>query len=209
LGNQYGQIMDHITVTEEMRSRILGNLYSAEVRPAGKVVRFPHWRRAAAIAACFAILLIGALTIPGMLHPGQENQPDAMQGNEGIVECRSAEELSQKIGFPVSDLTVLPFDVKSTAYFSSWGSIGEIDYTGTAGQTANYRKSAGTEDNSGIYDTFPETKQISVGTISATLKGDGSKYTLACWTDGTYAYSIVLSEGVDAEKWGAILGGAS
>ena len=209
LRNKYVEIMERVAVTEEMRGRILGSLRGAETAPAGKVVRFPHWRKYAAAAACLAVLLLGALTVPGILHPAGENPSVDAQGSEGIVECQSAEELSQSLGFPVSDLAVLPFETKNAVYLSSWGEVAEIDYTGTDGQTASYRKSKGTEDNSGDYDTFADTEQRSVGAVSATIKGDGSAFTLAFWTDGTYAYSVVLSEGVSADQWDAIISGAS
>jgi hypothetical protein len=35
------------------------------------------------------------------------------------------------------------------------------------------------------------------------VKGDGTQYTLAVWTDGTYAYSIELSDGVGIDVWEA------
>jgi len=209
---KYEEIMDKVVVTDEMRRRILQNIRRADAAPEAKVIRFPHWTRYAAAAACFAVLLISALVIPNMLHSTQGNTTantsdtnTPVTGTQGIVECQSAEELSQKIGFPVSDLTALPFEVKETSYLSSFGEIAEIDYTGADGQTADYRKSTGTDDNSGDYDTFPDTKQITVGSVSVLLKGDGTNYTVAVWTDGTYAYSIVLSDGVGVDEWSAMI----
>jgi hypothetical protein len=50
------------------------------------------------------------------------------------------------VGFPVADLTHLPFPVSGTVYLDSFGDLAEIDYTGSGGQTAVYRKSPGTRD---------------------------------------------------------------
>lgn len=216
MSEKYEEIMEKVVVTDEMRRRILQNIRGADVKPHAKVIRFPRWKRYAAIAACFAVLLIGALTMPDILHPAQENPAASasdgsapMLGAQETVECQSAAELSKKIGFPITDLAVLPFEPADATYISSFGEIAEIDYAGADGQTAAYRKSLGNDDNSGIYDTFPSTEQISVGDVSAAVKGDGTRFTLAVWTDGTYAYSIALSNGVGIDEWKAILASAS
>lgn len=207
MSEKYDEIMDHVVVTKEMRGRILENIRKSEVQPKAKVIRFPHWQKYAAAAACFAVLLIGALTVPGLLHPPQGNSSVDTQGAGGITEYQSAEELSSEIGFPISDITELPFEPAGATYISSFGEIAEIDYAGADGQSAAYRKSLGTDDNSGIYDTFPDTVQVTAGGVSATLKGDGSQFTLAVWTDGTYSYSIVLSSGAGIDEWSAIIQG--
>ena len=212
LPNKYDEIMEHITVTEEMRNRVLQNVRRAAGHGRAKTVRFPQWRRYLA-AACFAVLLAGCLVLPAILRGPQVQQPAGSgspafgDGTAGITEYASAQELSQALGFPVSDLSGLPFSVSDTAYIDSFGALAEIEYTGSDGQTAVYRKSAGTEDNSGIYDTFAAETPLTAGGITATLKGAGDSYTLAVWTDGTYAYSLSLSEGISADAWGTLLAG--
>lgn len=215
LGEKYGEIMEKVVVTEEMRRRILQNIRSADPAPRANVIRFPHWQRTVAAAACLAVLLIGALTVPRLLRSSGNpavGAPDGAAPAAGVpetVECQSADELSGQLGFPVSDLAALPFEPAGAVYLSLFGEIAEIDYTGADGQTAAYRKSPGTDDNSGVYDTFADTEQISVGGVSAAVKGDGTTFTLAVWTDGTYAYSISLSSGVGTGEWRAIIQSAS
>ena len=214
LPNKYDEIMEHITVTEEMRNRVLQNVRRAAGHGRAKTVRFPQWRRYLA-AACFAVLLAGCLVLPAILRGPQVQQPAGSgspafgDGTAGITEYASAQELSQALGFPVSDLSGLPFSVSDTAYIDSFGALAEIEYTGSDGQTAVYRKSAGTDDNSGIYDTFADTEQLAAGSLRATVKGDGTQFTLAVWTDGSYAYSLALSRGVGLDEWRTILGSVS
>lgn len=38
-----------------------------------------------------------------------------------------------------------------------------------------------------------------------TLKGNANQYLLALWTDGKYAYSLSLSQGIQAEEWQTLL----
>lgn len=40
---------------------------------------------------------------------------------------------------------------------------------------------------------------------SITLKGSAGQYTLAWWTNGTYAYSMVLLPGIDELGWNSII----
>lgn len=209
MAERYREIMEKVVVTDEMRRRILQNIRSADMAPAAKSTRFARRQRYLAAAACFAVLLIGALAIPNLLHPPQQNPSGDLQGTQEIVECASADALSKEIGFSVSDITALPFEPTGTTYLSSFGEIAEIDYTGADGQSAAYRKSPGTDDNSGICDTFPAAKQIAVGAVSAVLKGDGTTFTVAVWTDGTYSYSVVLSRGVGIGEWSALISSIS
>ena len=78
----------------------------------------------------------------------------------------------------------LPFDVEETTYTSYWGELAEICYAG-GGQIADLRTSAGTEDNSGDYTDYPAVTELTVGTVTAELRGEAAeRYTLAVWTDG-------------------------
>ena len=212
LNRRYHEIMDRIQITDDMKARILKNVSAADLsRPkASRVVRLRVYRRHFAAAACFAVLLAGALILPGLRQAS--NPPDPSGGTTmaipDIVEAASAEELSQKVGFTVRDLSNLPFTPEETRYTSYWGNLAEIQYAGS-GQSAVFRKSAGTEDNSGDYESYRETADLSVQGNSVTLKGDGETYALALWTDGTYAYSLRLSPGVPESAWAALISGAS
>ena len=203
LAEKYAQIMDRIELTEAMRRRVLENVRGAAAEK--KPIRFPNRRRWVAVAACLALLLIGALALPKVAWGGSQ-EPSAETAN-GISACASAEELSRAVGFPVSDVTALPFAVTQTSYLNYWDQLAEIQYRGADGQSAVYRKSAGTEDNSGDYSEYPSTRELTAGSVTAELRGSGERYTLACWTDGTYAYSLSLPQGADAAAWTEILAG--
>lgn len=196
----YQEIMEKIEVTPEMRRRILQNLDSAA--PRGRVTRLSHWWRYTAAAACAAVALLGALVAPGLLRHGEE---PSVQITEEIVACDSLAALEQAVGFPVEGLSQLPFSVSETTWTAYWGELAEIDYAGADGALAVYRKSVGTEDNSGLYEDFDAETTLTVGAQSVTLRGSGGSYTLAVWTDGEYAYSVSLTDGLSAEAWSALL----
>ena len=127
----------------------------------------------------------------------------------GIVECASAEELSDKVGFFIYDLKkeTLPFKVNSTAYYSYWENLAEIEYDGANGEYATYRMQAGDEDPSGDYNEYSLQNTITLqnNNIQVSLKGNDTSYNLAVWTYEGYSYSLYFSEGVSKDKFQNIL----
>ena len=98
----------------------------------------------------------------------------------------------------------LPFTPEQTEYISYWHELAEIYYTGE-GKTACYRKAAGTVDCSGDYNVYTDVTEFEAGSITVTLKGDAGQYTLAIWTDGSYSYSLSLSDGLSLSDWQALM----
>ena len=127
----------------------------------------------------------------------------------GIVECASAEELSQKVGFAIFDLKkeALPFKVNSTAYYSYWDYLAEIEYDGENGEYAAYRMQAGDEDPSGDYNEYSQQDTVTLKNknIQVSLKGNDTSYNLAVWTYEGYSCSLYFSEGISKEDFMKIL----
>jgi len=195
--------MEHIEVTPEMRNRILeniGNMDFAEKEQA-KNVPFPNIKRFATLAACFAVMFVGALTLPDLLNSSHDL---STIGNNGIVEVSSVEALSETVDFEVVEPGNLPFKPENVVYTSYWAEMAEIVYT-NGEQTAVFRKGIGSDDVSGDYNSYELTGKISVNNINVTLKGNDEAYTLAIWTDGAFAYSLALSEEIDETAWIKIL----
>ena len=133
MSKAYDEIMDRIVVNDDMRRRVLQNV---EKEPANNVelqedsavwegeekrlrcMRRYRISRYLSGAACLALLITGAAVIP-QINRGQQ-EPTSGQEMVGVVNgmetVASAEELSQKVGVPVSDLKDLPFTVEHTKY---------------------------------------------------------------------------------------------
>ena len=118
----------------------------------------------------------------------------------GIEEKVSAEELSDAVGFDVTDISVLPFEVSGRMYQSYSGEMAEIIYLGDGGQTLTYRKEEGNSDISGDYNVYDTEKEVEVGGRKAVLKGSGEKYNLAVWTYGRFSYSIFCENGLSENE---------
>ncbi len=209
LKKRYDEVMDRIEVTDEMRGRILGNIQKMELEAAPKsnVIPFPNLKKYLSVAACFVVLLAGTFVAGNMTGIFRPNDPAVLTPGDGIVDVGTLEELSAHVGFEVEELTGLPFEVTETTYTAYWQELAEIVYSGE-GQTATSRKSVGTEDNSGDYIAYADVKNIQIGSLTATLKGNGNgdAYTLAIWSADGYAYSVSLSDGISEIEWRDIIG---
>lgn len=204
---QYHEIMDNLVVTEEMRARILEHLTDCDLQETSEkhpIRCFPVWGRYLSVAACLALLLLTAHILPGLSFTTQPDMPESLTAVNGITEVSSSAELSAVVGFPVAEVTGLPFTPSEVIYCSYWDEMAQITYSdGT--KSALFRQSCGTEDNSGDYNEYADTTTITLGTATILLKGDSDLYTLAIWQDATYSYSLSLSDGLGSEEWVTLL----
>lgn len=207
--NPYRELMEQVNLTPEARERILTNVQQADLspQPEQKIVPFrpqkQTWRRWASLAACLVVVVAVLVAVPLL-----REQPDTAPPVQVLPPFRqvdSLDALSEAVGFPVTEVSKLPFDPVSTTYTAYDEGLAEITYTGPGDQTATYRQSLGTADNSGDYTLYKDTQVIPEN--NATLKGQDQSYTLALWTDGTYTYSLRLSSALSADAWQALLDG--
>ena len=217
MSKSYNEIMETIHMSEEAHERILSDIKKeCTGRKKGKISFEPKVARNLTAAAAVAVCVI-AVPIIYHLQNTSVNQEDnvaigtdtSVQVANGIVECTSVEELSEKVGFSVYDLKkeTLPFKVDTVEYYSYWKYLAEIEYIGSDGDYAVYRKQAGSEDPSGDYNEYSVQDVISLKDIQITLKGDRKLYNLAVWTYEGYSYSIYLSDGISQDKFRDILNG--
>ena len=103
----------------------------------------------------------------------------------GIEECASLDELSEKVGFEVRTPQALPFEPESIEYSSYWGDFAQVDYDGE-GTHITYRVSAGSGDISGDYNDYADTAKLSIEDAEVTLKGSVGNWQLAIWKDGVF-----------------------
>ena len=199
---KYDEVMEKLEVTPEMRARILQNVETQMAEPCKKPNRL---RRFAALAACLAILLVGAMALPKLISSPAPEESETTIAN-GMVEVASKEELSEAVGFPVKSAQSLPFFPQEIFYTSYWGDMAQTDYAnGSAG--ACLRQSVGTEDHSGDWNEYPAQQTITAAGCTVTLKGETGSYTLAIWTEGNYSYSLSLSSGQPESVWQTIIEG--
>ena len=206
LKKAYEEIMDNVEVTPEMRGRVLRHIREAEaagLRRRG--VMAPGVRRVLAAAACLTVLIAGIALGPRLLEAGGPEDPPVLV-TPNLIQADSAEELAGLVGFEVIDVEGLPFEPQETTYLAYWGEMAEIQYS-AENVRAVFRKSAGSEDNSGDFGTYDAVEEHAVGETSVVLKGSGGQYMLAIWQHGGFSYSLSISCGASLEEWSGIIAG--
>ena len=198
---KYKEIMSRVSVTPEMRERVLGYVESHrdEKLETGtyrrtNIRKMMRWIPAVA-AACFLVVI--SLQIDHINQPGTEPIDVA---TDSIIEYDSLLELNDAMGFAVPEVSLLPFEPTVTVYTNSFG-ISRIDYYGADGEniTLSVAKDDGT-DISGDYNEYENVTEETINNVTVTLKGNGDTVSLAAWTQNSYAYSIGANPGVDAES---------
>lgn len=193
---KYEEIMARIEVTPEMRQRVLHNLENAQ-----KAKKRRLTKQLFSLAACLAIIVCCWFA----WKPKQAKEPEqGMLATAQIETVDSLAALSKKTGMDMKELTGLPFAVEQTEYVSYWGALAEIQYFGGT-ENLRYRKSQGTEDNSGDYNVYTQVETLEIAGMSVTLKGENGAFSLAAWTDGQFAYSICVSTPLSEEAFSALL----
>lgn len=205
LGRSYDELMSRIQVTELMRARVLHRLEQekpAPIRPS----RRARLRPALTAAACLAVLAAGISVLPRMYTPTPLPTPSGpLTVAPGFQDVSSAAELAKAVGFAVSDLKELPFLVERSTYTAYSGAMAQIRCEGGS-QWALFRKSAGTEDNSGDYTAYASELSYDLDGLSITLKGDAeNSYLLAIWNDGAYTCSLRLSSPLSQAQWEGLI----
>lgn len=196
---KYDEIMENIKVTEEMRNRILKNIEEENISKKNKVIQFAKYRRYLSIAACLAVIVMGAITVPSILHDGWQESEQGVVTSPGIMEASSADELSQNVGFDIEDIRSLKDSANEVYYTSYDNEMAEITYY-FGEQSISYRKSVGTEDNSGDYTQYSAVKNVRVSNYEVSIKGNEDLLHVAIWNDGEYAFSICTFEGISEQK---------
>jgi len=197
LGSKYGDIMDKVEVTAEMRRRIIRNIENYDFQRRALLQSNVRKRRYAALAGCLVLVLFAAIAIPKFMA---QNTGVTDNGGTPVTTFSSINELSQSVGFTVKDINYLPFKVSKTKYADNDG-MAEITYKDSGKNNAVYRISKGNEDNSGDYTDYGSTVKTDIDGSTVTLKGDDGTFALGIWNEGKLSYSIALSKGINKAGW--------
>ena len=206
MSKSYNEIMDKISVTEEMRERILDNIQESNIieykkrRTANLVHKATFLVTAAVVAITVGMLFIFNLGNRANTEEQPLEQGEITQTYNGIEECVSLTELKQKVGFKIEDIEkLLPFTPTQVDYLSYWAEMAEIQYT-NAKQTVTFRKSVGKEDNSGDYNEYDFETETAVDESKILLKGNTDGVKLAIWNKDGFAYSLSFENTVSQEE---------
>ena len=197
--------MEHVQLTAEARARILKNIENAgkadssntDSRKAN-VVSFRNWQRYGALAACLVLLGVLAAILPSLRKPSEDLTTSVSVADYWAAEYDTLQDMSNGVGFPIEDVRVLPFSNPEISYLSITDTIAQTKLE-TKDQVILFRKSKGSEDNSGDYNTYESIKKIKVNNFTVTLKCSSNFVKLALWENAGYFYSMRFDTGISKE----------
>lgn len=192
---KYKEIMNRVTVTDDMKERILDSMEARiQLRHRRKKIYFME-----ALGAVAVVVIVFGIGSHMFRTPSFGNTSEQIEtAIPDIKEVASAGEMSEILGFAVPE-PAMPFDVKDETYLVNWGELGEIDYEGE-NQSAYFRISKEEGDNSGDYNEYENITTEKIDSITITLKGNQDKWNLAIWQDGEYSCSLGFSEGIAKDQ---------
>lgn len=201
--NKYNKIMERLTVSDQMKDRLTEGVDGSDQKKA-RIVRLKTVRRYASIAACFVLLIVGALIIMNLTgnDPAPVGGETAGPGDQtpwGSVVCENAADLSSAAGVKIADLEKLPFKPTETVYQKYANGIAEILYLNDADKLG-YRVSKGDEDNSGDYNDYGKEFQKEINGTVCTLKGEGNLIFCVLYKRGDCSYSITSTAGLTLKQ---------
>lgn len=183
--NEYREIMDRISLSNEEKINILTNAEIKAHKP--KSYLKP-------ILASICVLLIAFLgykmSLPKEIVDPNQNTltPNPMQRFEDV------EAASEAVGFTVS----LPAFDTIDAIFVINGEI--IQLKGQyEGQAITFRMGQGSEDISGDFNIYDNEAELIIQGQEISVKGNGDLISLVLWHTEDFTYSI-QSEGLSEEK---------
>ena len=112
-----------------------------------------------------------------------------------LVDAKDQDDAQQQAGFDIQLPSSLPAEYGAASFLVIPDGMLEAYYVGAGEARICVRKAAGTDDASGDYRDYPESRQVTVGDVEVTMKGDDGAISLAVWNDGTNAYSIGIYGG--------------
>lgn len=192
---KYKEIMDRVTVTDDMKERILDSMEARiQLRHRRKKIYFME-----VLGAVAVVVIVFGIGSYMFRTPSRGNTSEQIEtAIPDIKEVASAGEMSEILGFAVPE-PVMPFDVRDKTYLVNWGELGEIDYEGE-NQSAYFRISKEEGDNSGDYNEYENITTEKIASITITLKGNQDRWNLAIWQDGEYSCSLGFSEGITKDQ---------
>lgn len=193
LNKSYNIIMEKVKVTPEMRERILNNI-QIKNKKSKKIVILKYL----SMVACLTLVVSVGAYIYNKNNLTEKNPTDNTQIANGIEEVSTLEELSEKVGFEVTELPNIPFDVVQVTYLSYWNSMSDIRYLGD-NQEFTFRKAQGNQDISGDYNYYENIIEENINDTTFTLKGNNDTFNCIIWYKDDFSYSLYIENGLSLE----------
>lgn len=155
-------------------------------------------KRTMILGCAFSFLLcalpVAVMPIASAASTGSTGSTNSVQMPNPLIDCDTLDAAADIAGFSFA----VPDDINN-AYTSQnivaiENDMIQVILSNDDNNKLTIRKGSGTDDISGDYNNYKRTKTVNISGITVSLKGDATKFSLATWTDGTYSYSVSITE---------------
>lgn len=207
----YNEIMEHVTLTEEMKNRIAGCVSDRyfEAKKQYTMRQLRTWFSAVATLAAAAILVIliypkHAATIPSVPDPGIDIGGDIEDGDSSGVGgfvyrvFKNLDEMNAHYYYNIEHMVGLPFSIRTVRYIG-YGRYPQIMYYGEKrDDVIYYRTHLEPGDYSGFEYPYDYDTTLDVNGVSVGVKGFGDSICVVYWpdADGIFWHSLYYEKGL-------------
>lgn len=118
-----------------------------------------------------------------------------------FVSYESLADVKEVLSFDPVVPSALPAGFEQSEITSTGSDFLQIVYADGSGNRIVYRMAKGSEDISGDYNTYKNNKEVKIGDLTVTMRGNDN-VSSAVWVDGGFAFSV--SSDIEMEEAGVI-----
>lgn len=118
-----------------------------------------------------------------------------------FVSYESLADVKEVLSFDPVVPSALPAGFEQSEITSTDSDFLQIVYTDSRDNKIVYRMAKGSEDISGDYNTYKNNKEVKIGDLTVTMRGNDN-VSSAVWVDGGFAFSV--SSDIEMEEAGVI-----
>lgn len=155
----------------------------------------------------FMLCAVMALSFTACGAPSSSGETEVSSTAEHpnpFTTCQTPEEAAALAGFSITlPDSISGFDTRVIR--ASKDTMIEVIYQNETGEI-RIRKAPGSDDISGDYTAYTESRNVTVDELQVTLKGADGNVSLAIWSNGEYAFSARFSEALSGDDAAALIG---
>lgn len=143
----------------------------------------------------------------GLCACGKKEEQKAGLANPWI-DAETLEAAAEAVGFEISvPGQISNYKMEKIRACTPEGSrIIEVTYRSASGEEVTIRKGEGSDDISGDYNQYDSQGEQDVNGLNVMMKANGDTVRVASWTSGGFAYSVVLTKGMEMHEITDLIG---